>query len=82
MQPAYVPTHDHCRRLTTTERVVLPVFHKITLATGRATVTYVPADGARSLPLLVQPGNSYVAFTGPLSLEIEPVEQPTRLCGG
>jgi hypothetical protein len=82
LQPAKVPTHDHCRRLTATERVVLPVFHKLTLATGRATVAYVPADGARSLPLLVQPGNSYVAFTGPLALEIEPVEQPTRLCGG
>jgi hypothetical protein len=58
------------------------VFHKITLATGKATITYVPADGARSLPLVVMPGQSYVALVGPLALEIEPVQQPARLCGG
>ena len=82
LQGAFMPTRDDCRPLRTTERLVLPVFHKITLATGKATITYVPADGARSLPLVVMPGQSYVALVGPLALEIEPVQQPARLCGG
>jgi hypothetical protein len=82
LQPAFVPTRDHCGLLPTTKRLVLPVFHKVTLLTGRATITYVPADGARSQPLVVQPGTSYVTLVGPLALEIRPEEQPARLCGG
>jgi len=81
LQPAFVPTRDDCRALIKTERLSLPVFHKLTLATGRATITYVPADGARSQPLFVKPGTSYVALVGPLALDVEPLEQPARLCG-
>jgi len=82
LRPAFLPTRDRCRSLRTTEQLVLPVFHKITLLAGRATITYVPADGARSQPLVVQPGTSYVALVGPLSLEVQPVEQPARICRG
>jgi len=82
LQSAFVPTHDHCRPLTTTTRLVLRAFHRLTIPTGKATITYVPARGARSQPLVVLPGRTYVALVGPLPLEIEPVEQPARLCSG
>jgi hypothetical protein len=81
LQRAYVPTHDGCRTLRRTERRNLPTYHKLTLRSGTASITYVPLDGARSVPLLFQPGTSYIAVAGPLALEIEPGQQPTRLCG-
>jgi hypothetical protein len=82
LQSAFVPTRDHCRPLTTTTRLVLRAFHRLTIPTGKATITYVPAHGARSQPLVVLPGRTYLALVGPLPLEIEPVEQPARLCRG
>jgi hypothetical protein len=82
LQRALVPTHDRCRTLSDAERLSLPAFHKLTLRSGTASITYVPRDGAASVPLLFQPGTSYVAAAGPLPLEIEPGRQPARLCGG
>jgi hypothetical protein len=82
LQRALVPTHDRCRTLSDAERLSLPAFHKLTLRSGTASITYVPRDGAASVPLLFQPGTSYVAVAGPLPLEIEPGRQPARLCGG
>ncbi len=78
---ALVPIHEQCRTLSGTERLVLQVFHKLTLRSGTASIIYVPKGGAPSMPLLFQPGTSYVAAAGPLPLEIEPERRPTRLCG-
>jgi hypothetical protein len=81
LQRALVPTHDRCRTLSATERLSLAAFHKLTLRSGTASITYVPTDGAPSVPLLFRPGTSYVAAAGPLPLEIEPGQPPARLCG-
>jgi hypothetical protein len=81
-QSAFVRPTARVRPLTTTTRLVLRAFHRLTIPTGKATITYVPAHGARSQPLVVLPGRTYLALVGPLPLEIEPVEQPARLCSG
>ena len=81
LQRALVPTHDGCRVLTATERFSLAAFHKLTLRSGTASITYLPVDGAPSVPLRFGSGTSYVAHAGPLPLEIEPGQQPARLCG-
>jgi hypothetical protein len=82
LQRALVPTHDRCRPLSATERLVLPVFHRLTLRSGTASITFVPRGGAASAPLRFQPRTTYVAIAGPLPLEIEPGQQPAQLCGG
>jgi hypothetical protein len=81
LQRGFVPTHAACRRVPRTERVVLKVFEKFTLVSGRVRIEYVPPTGARSLPMVVQPGWTMVTFTGPLPVEIQPLLQPVRLCG-
>jgi hypothetical protein len=81
LRRALVPTHDQCRTLVDDERLVLPVFRKLTLRSGTASITYVPSDGVASAPLPFQAGTSYVSVAGPLPLVIEPGRQPARLCG-
>jgi hypothetical protein len=78
---ALEPTHADCRTLTSSERLVLPAFHKLTLRSGTASIFYTPVGGARSAPLVFQPHTTYRAAAGPLALEIEPGLKPAVLCG-
>src|SRR5262249_54646841 len=78
---ALVPTTDACHRLPHTERVVLQLFQKVTVVSGLTRITYVPHDGARSSPIIVQPGWTVVAATGAFPVEIQPLRQPARICG-
>jgi len=75
------PDPATCHPLVRDERRVIHVFERITLATGSASITYFPSEGAASAPRPFEPRESLVATTGPLAVEFKPHLRPASLCG-
>jgi hypothetical protein len=84
VRSAKLPTTTNCHPLLQPEVRLMPAFERITLASGSATITYVPASGAPSTPrpfLTTDTSKTVVATSGPLHLLITPVVRPAELCG-
>ena len=74
------PDPATCHPLDRAERRAIRVFERIALARGSAAITYFPASGASSSPKPFEPGDTLVATTGPLQVEIAPELRPATLC--
>jgi len=83
VRSAKLPVTTDCHPLVGPENLTLRAFSRLTLATGSATITYIPTSGAPSDPrpfLTTASSRTVVLTSGPLNLRIAPVLRPAELC--